>query len=1054
MMRWVVGSSLKLQKIILAAAVVIVALGVYQAPRSPVDLLPEYQMPTVEVQTEALGLSASEVEQLITVPLEQDLLVGVPFLEEITSVSLPGLSSVVMTFEEGTDVLDARQVVQERLTQAVGVAGLPAVAKTPQMIQPLSSNSRVSMVKLTSEQLTPIEMSVLARWVIGPRLLGVPGVANVAIWGHRDRQLQVLVDPARLRANGLELADVVRTSGNALEVSPLSYLEASKPGTGGFIDTPNQRLNIFHEQAISTPEELAQVPLETARGDARPLALGDVADVVEGHQPLIGDTACAGDSDCLLLVVEKFPNANSGQVAADLDSALAALKPGLGDMQLDSSLYRPAAHMDAAFSNLGWALLAGTVLMVALLVALLRDWRRVTVIVFAVATSAAGALLLLQARGVTINLLVLAGLVVALTAIVDDAVNDTTTSAERLRRHRETGTSAPVWPVLLDSTTSARRSALFAVLLLAAAASPLFFLRDEAAAFVPPIVLSYLMAVAVSFVVALLVTPAVGLLLLVKPPTRQPLARLHDRVEASAPRLLGRTRAVVAGTGVIAVVGLAALPFLDTSMAPTMRERELVVQLTAPAGTSLPRMTEIARSAVEEIGAIDGVDAANAEIGRAIMSDRDVDVHEGQIWVSLASDADRDGAVGAIEDVLAGDDAVEANITTYTDSRVAATFPDSDHDLTVRVYGEDPSVLETKAEEIRSVIAGVGGVEDARVDSPPLERTLQVQVDMQRAQELGVKPGDVRRAAAMLVGGITVGNLFQEQKVFDVVVWGSPQIRDTAADLSRLLIDTPSGEPVALGRVATVQEVETPAVIRHEDVASYVDVTAGVSGRDVGEVVEQVGRAVAGVEFPLDHHAEVLGGLEEQRAAAFDIATITFTAGIVVLLLLQSAFRSWRLAALALLALPVALVGALAGTLLTNGVVTLGVVAGMVAVFGIAARGIVAMLSELLHQQRHEQMPWGPELVARGVRHRLLPTVTTALVTVALLAPVAVLAGRTGLELLGPAALAVLGGLVTTTLVTAVAVPALALRLGSGPDRDSWVEDLYDEVPAREPIQA
>ncbi|HSE09598.1 MAG TPA: efflux RND transporter permease subunit, partial [Nocardioidaceae bacterium] len=311
MMRWIVGRSLGLRRLVLAAAVGIVALGVIQVGKTTVDVLPEFRPPTVEVQTEALGLSAAEVEQLITVPLEQDLLVGVPFLDEIESVSLPGLSSVVMTFEPGTDVLDARQVVQERLTQAVGIAGLPAVAKTPQMIQPLSSSSRVAMIKLTSEDLTPIEMSVLARWVIGPRLMGVPGVANVAIWGNRERQLQVLVDSQELREAGVTLNQVVRTAGNALEVSPLSYLEASKPGTGGFIDTPNQRLNIFHEQAISTPGELAQVPLETTAGPAAPdregMTLGDVTRVVEDHQPLIGDTACGGGTKCLLLVVEKFP---------------------------------------------------------------------------------------------------------------------------------------------------------------------------------------------------------------------------------------------------------------------------------------------------------------------------------------------------------------------------------------------------------------------------------------------------------------------------------------------------------------------------------------------------------------------------------------------------------------------------------------------------------------------------------------------------------------------------------------------------------------------------
>lgn len=1063
MMRWIVGSSLKLQKIVLAAAVAVVALGIVQVTRSPVDLLPEYQPPTVEVQTEALGLSAAEVEQLITVPLEQDLLVGVPFLDDITSVSLPGLSSVVMTFEKGTDVLDARQMVQERLTQAVGIAGLPAVAKTPQMIQPLSSHSRASMVKLTADRLDPIQMSVLARWVIGPRLLGVPGVANVAIWGNRERQLQVLVDPENLRANGVTLADVVRTTGNALEVSPLSFLEASKPGTGGFIDTPNQRLNIFHDQAISTPAELAQVPMETdgggsVDGPGAPLALGDVTRVVENHQPLIGDTACGGGADCLLLVVEKFPGANTEEVAEGVDAALVALAPGLGGMQIDSSIYRPAEHMDAAFANLGWALLAGGILVALVLVLMLRDWRRILVAAVAVAVSASSAVLVLAARDVTVNLIVLTGLVVGLTVFVDDAVGDAARTADRVRRHRQTGTSAPVWSTIVDSTVGLRRPALFATLVIGAVVVPLFFLWDEAAAFVPAIVTTYLLAVAVSFLVALVVIPALSMMLLNSRKPAQPTAeapvRLHRRYDESAPRMVTRTGAALVVVGVLAVAGLAAIPFLDTSFGPSVKERDLVVTMDAPPGTSLPRMTSIAEQAVSDLASVPGVAAANAQIGRAVMSDRDVDVNHGEVWLSLADDADYDATVAAVEDQVATYDGVESQVTTYTDQRVRELVQGDHRDVVVRVFGENPEVLADKAAEIRAAIAGIDGVSRVVAQQTPQETTVEVQVDLARAQQLGVKPGDVRRAAAMLVGGITVGNLFEDQKVFDVVVWGAPRIRDSVADLEQLLIDTPAGGTIRLGQVAEVRQAPNDAVIRHEDVTRYVDVTADVTGRSLAAANADVERAVAGIEFPLDHHAEVLGDYAEMRADLLQLLTVGLTAAVVVLLLLQAAFRSWRMAALATIALPVSVVGGLVATLFTGGELTLGVLAGLLAVLGIAARGIVASISHLLHLERRDGMPWGVQLVVTGTRDRLVPVLTTALAVAALTLPVAVSGGRTGLELLGPAAIAVLGGLVTATVVTLFVVPALALRIGSGTDRDSWMDDLYEPVPEVEPLQA
>ena len=1061
-MRWVVESSLKLRRIVLAVAVGVVALGVYQVGRTPVDLLPEYQPPTVEVQTEALGLSAAEVEQLITVPLEQDLLVGVPFLEDISSVSLPGLSSVIMTFESGTDVLDARQMVQERLTQAVGVAGLPAVAKTPQMIQPLSSNSRVSMVKLTAEELTPIEMSVLARWVVGPRLLGVPGVANVAIWGNRERQLQVLVDPERLRANGVTLPDVVSTAGNALEVSPLSYLEASKPGTGGFIDTPNQRLNIFHEQAISNADELGQVPVEqangggTAPGEDGPLALADVTTVVEDHQPLIGDAACGGGERCLILVIEKFPGADTGQVADDVDAALAALRPGLGDMKIDSSLYRPASQVDTAFSNLGWALLAGGVLLVAVLLLLLRDWRRATVVLAVVATSVAGAVVALDALDRSVNFLVLAGLVAGLTVLIDDAVSDTTGTAERLGRHRQSGTSAPMWATIVESTVALRRSALFAALVVGAAALPLYFLREEGAAFVPPIVSAYLLALSISFVIALVLTPVLCMTLLSRGPAkpREPMRRLHRRYDRAAPTLVSRTAPALALAGVIALAGIIAAPFLDVSFRPDLEERDVLVSVEAPPGTSLPRMTEIASRAVEDLGSLPGVAAANAHIGRAVMSDKDVGVNAGEIWLALDGDADFDATVGSIEDTVAGYDEVTADVMTYTEQRVNQVFAREESDVAVRVFGEDNDVLTAKAEEIRSALADVDGVTGADVAPTPEESTLEVQVDLARAQALGVKPGDVRRAASMLVGGITVGNLFEEQKVFDVVVWGDPGIRESVTDLQQLLIDTPTGDTIRLGQVADVREQPNAAVIRHEDVARFVEVTADVSGRSVADVNDEVAAAVATVDFPLDHHAEVLSDHADRRADTLQLLAIGGVSLLVIYLLLHSAFRSWRLAGVALVALPISLVGGLVATAFTGGTITLGVVAGLLAVLGIAARGLVGSISHLLHLQRQGATEWGTDLVVQSTRDRLLPLLTAAAALAAVAAPLAVAGGRTGFELLAPAAIAVLGGLVTTLVVTLFVLPVVMLRIGAGPDQDSWIDDLYEPAAGVEPVQA
>ena len=332
-------AALQFRLLVLAIAAGVLGVGIAALRTAPVDVLPEFTPPYAEVQTEALGLSADEVEQLITVPLEADLLNGVEGIDVIRSESVSGLSSIVMVFTAGTDIYRARQLVEERLTQA---HALPNVSKPPTLLQPLSSSSRILMIGLSSNDISPIEQSVIARWTVRPRLMGVPGVANVSVWGMRDQQLQVQVDPARLRDQGVTLGQVIESAGNAQVVSPLSFLEASTPGAGGFIETPQQRLQVRHLlEKIADPAELGKVPVEGTNGRLR---LADVATIVVDHQPLIGDAVVAGGAG-LVLVVEKFPGADTLAVTSGVEDALEALAPGLSGITTDTSVFRPATYV-------------------------------------------------------------------------------------------------------------------------------------------------------------------------------------------------------------------------------------------------------------------------------------------------------------------------------------------------------------------------------------------------------------------------------------------------------------------------------------------------------------------------------------------------------------------------------------------------------------------------------------------------------------------------------------------------------------------------------------
>jgi len=1026
MTRWIVGSSLKFRLLVLAAAAGTMAVGISQLRGMPVDVLPEYVPPTVEVQTEALGLSAAEVEQLVTVPLEADLLNGVAFLDDIRSQSIPGLSRILLVFEPGTDLYRARQVVNERVAEAH--VALSGVSKPSQMLQPLSSTNRVLMVGVSTESLSPLEMSVLARWTIVPRLLGVAGVANVSIWGYRDRQLQVQVDPEDLRARDVSLGQVIETAGNALWVSPLSFVEASTPGTGGFIDTANQRLAVQHISPIQTADDLAEVRVEGTNG--RRLQLGDVATVVEGHQPLIGD-AVVDDGEGLLLVIEKFPEANALDVTRRVEAAIAIMQPGLSGVEFDTTVYRPASFLDESIGNVTLTLIIGAALLVLVLGAFLFGWRPALVALVAVPLSLVAGALVLYALGETMNAMVLAGLVAALVLVVHEAIVAADNIARRLRQRRGEDSDQTTTAVILEASLEVRSAALYGTLIVALAVLPLFFLEGMSGAFFPSIAVAFLAALAASMLVAVTVTPALSLLLFSSAQRERgepPVIRwLQRHYETSLAWVVGRPRVVYLAAGGIVVAAAAAVPFLGQSLLPTFKETELVIRWQGPPGTSLPEMNRITTLASRELRSIDGVQNVGADVGRAVTSDQAVGVNAAEIWVSIDPDADYDETVASVEEVAAGYPGLTEEVLTFSNERVAETLAGTEEDLVVRIYGEDLEVLRGKADEVMGVVAGIDGVVDEGVQLPAFEPTLEVEVDLAAAQRHGVLPGDVRRAAATLVSGIGVGSLFEEQKVFEVVVWGTPEVRGSLTDVRDLLIETPGGGHVRLEQVADVRIAPNPTVVERHSVSRYVDVAANVEGRDRESVVRDVEEALDEVTFPLEFHPEVLAqeGQPQGRLVAIGIA-----AAIGMFLLFQAAFGAWRRAALSFLTLPVALAGGVLAALADGGTLSFGSYIGLIAVFGLAARNSVLLLHHYGELEQQEGNAFGRTLVLRGAHERLSPVVTSAVVIALIFLPVVVLGGMPGLEIVRPMAVVILGGVVTSTFLSLFVVPALYLRIG------------------------
>jgi CzcA family heavy metal efflux pump len=1030
MMRWIVSSALRFRFITVSLAAGMLLFGGLQLRAMPVDVFPEFAPPRVEVQTAAVGLSAAETEALITVPLEEALN-GVSGLEVMRSKSVSQLSSIELIFEEGTDLLQARQLVQERV--ATVTPTLPAWATPPVMIQPLSATSRVMKIGLSSDDLSLIEMSQVAYYNIRARLLRVPGVANVAIWGRRQQQLQVQVRPRRLRAEEVSLSEVMTKTSDALDAGLLQYTGGAVVGTGGFIDTPNQRLGVTHVLPILSARDLAKVTVGTHDGGA--VRLGDVARVVSGHQPLIGD-AVINDGPGLMLIVEKLPWGNTLRVTKGVEDAIDELRPGLRGIDIDTTIFRPATFIEASLDNLRIALLLGCLLVVLVLSAFLFAWRTALISVVAIPLSLLAAGLVLYFTGATTNTMVLAGLVIAVGVVVDDAIIDIENIMRRLREARRGGIERSTASTILEASLEVRGPIIYATLIIIVAAAPVFFLEGLTGSFFRPLAMSYTLAVLASMVVALTVTPALALTLLGRAPLdhrEPPLVRyLQRRYEKVLSRIVSRPSRAYALSAVITLVGVVAVPQLGQSLLPEFKERDFLMHWLTTPGTSQPEMVRISTRASRELRAIRGVRNFGAHIGQADAADEVVGMYFGENWISVAPEADYDRTLARIQQVVAGYPGLFRDVQTYLKERIREVLTGASGAIVVRVSGPDLAQLRTTAEEVRVAMSGIDGLIDEHVNLQLDIPQIEVEVDLLAAHRHGVKPGDVRRAASAMVNSIEVNDVWRQGKAYDVSVLGVPSSRNSVSSVLELPIDTPSGV-VPLSAVADVRVAATPNVIERDDGTRRIDVEANVEDRDLGAVVADVERAVASVDFPTGYHPEIIGEFAERQAAQQRLLVFAGVALLGIFLLLHASFGSLRLAVLAIVTLPMALVGGILAAWLGDGVISLGSLVGFFTVMGIAARNGILLINHCQHLEQYEGETFGPGLVLRGARERLAPILMTTLATGLALVPLVVAGQIPGHEIEHPMAVVILGGLATSTLLNLFVVPSLYLRFSRRP---------------------
>jgi CzcA family heavy metal efflux pump len=986
----------------------------------------------VEIQTEGPGMTATEVEELITIPMEGQLR-GVPGVEYVRSSSVVGLSQVVLLFKMGADLMEARQRVHERLKLAI--AELPRSSGMPVMLQPLSSTSRVMKIGISSKVYDQMDLSMIAYWTIKFRLMSVPGVANIPIWGDRIKSLQVHVDPNLMRAHNVTLDEVMETTADALDVGMLLYSSGGKARVDGLIDTPNQRLVIHTESPVLSIEQLAEVPiaLKTKRPD--PPRLRDVGNVVWGTWPMVGD-AVINDERGLMMIVEKLPWANTLDVTRGIEKALDALRPGLPGVEIDSTIFRPATFIDISLHNLTLALIIGCVLVILVLGAFLFEWRVALISVTAIPLSLVAAGGVLYLMGATINTMVLAGFVVALGSVVDDAIIYVENILRRLRQHRPAGSDKSTARVILEASLELRPAIWHATLIIVLAVMPVFFMGGLAGAFFEPLALAFILAMLASLVVALTVTPALCLILLNRAAIEHresPLVPWLKRIYSAAlSRVIQAPRATFAAALVIVVGGLGVWPFLGAALLPDFKERDFLMHWVSAEGTSHPEAFRITQAASRELRAIPGVRNFGAHIGRAVGGDEPYGINFTENWISVDSKADYDKTRASVEAVVAGYPGLYRDVQTYLKERIKEVLSGAGESIVVRIFGPDLPGLRQRAEEVEQALKDIPGLIDLHAEQQIGVPQIVVRAKPEAAARYGIKPGDIRRVVNVLMSGIEVTDIHKGGKVYDVFVWTAPSARNNVNDIREFLIDTPYGGRVRLAEVADISVEPTPNKIRRENNSRRIDVHGNVKGRDLGSVANEVAARLEKINFPIGYYPQLLGEYKERQAAQKNLLNYSIAFAVAIFIMLHVSLRNWRLASLIYLALPAALIGGVLAVFAADRVISLGSLVGMITVLGIAARNGILLLHHYRHLDQVEGEPFGLGLVLRGASERLSPILMTTLCTGLALLPLIVPGSIPGHEIEHPMAVVILGGLVTSTLLTLFIVPILYLRFGAG----------------------
>lgn len=1021
MLNSIIRFSVRYRGVVLVLAAALLLDGLVVLARTKYDVFPEFAPPLVTIQTEAPGFTPEQVEALVTKPVE-DVVNGVTGIATVRSQSIQGLSVITVIFAEGTDLYRARQLVAERLGEVA--RRLPETVKAP-ILTPLTASTGTALViGLTSKTETLRDERTFADWTLKPRLLAVPGVARVSVWGGEVRQLQIQLDPARLRVYGLGIPDVVTAAARATGVRG-----------AGAIDNANERVLVRTEGQALTPALLAESAVREENGAV--IRLGDLGRVVEGAEPRIGAAAIDG-VEGVVINIDAQLGANIRQVAAAVEAALDGLRPVIAaeGFELQPALFRPATFIDIALRNITGSLLLGAALVTAVLVLFLADIGTAAVSLTAIPLSLLAALMVLDGLGYSVNTLTLGGLAIAIGVVVDDAIIDVENIARRLRENRALAPPRLIADVVIDASLEVRSSIVYASFIVALVFTPVFGFTGVQGALFRPLALAYILAIMASLSVALTVTPALTLTVL-SGRQRAEEPALLNRLKRGFSRVLGtlepRPRTVMGATAALVIVALGVIPFLRTTFLPDFNEGHFRLHMAALAGTSLEESLRIGQALTRTLRADPRVRSVAQRVGRAELGEDTFGPYYSEFEVDLVPLRGK-AAETVADDLrvrLSQIPGVSVSVMPYLTERIEEVLSGSTAPVVVKLFGQSLDSLDRAAQVVTALVRSLRGAADVTYGTPPVSPEVLVHLRPLALVAAGLPAGDALETVAAGTGGATVAQVFEGNRSTDVVVRLDPQQLTRPEDLGDMPLVGTGGRLVTLAQVADIARRPGRYVVAHEGARRVQVVTSNVRGRDVGSFARELQERIrAQGLLPRSVYAEIGGTASAQRTAQRELLARALLAAVGIVLLLWLSFGESRRVLLILVNLPFALVGGVLAAALTGGSLSLGSLVGFVTVFGITTRNAIMLISHYDHLVRVEGATWGPATAIRGAAERLGPILMTALVTGLGLLPLALGSGDPGREIEGPLAIVILGGLVTSTGLSLFVLPTLALAFG------------------------